>query len=90
MATDLHRVKPAPAGRKYEAFVETQLARARERVRYLDLAAAGLGLLILTLIYGLVLALCDRWLDLPALARQIAFAVYALGALVLSTPVATH
>src|SRR5260370_36148320 len=82
MAIDLHRVKPAVAARKQEAFVERQLARARARIRYLDLAAAALGLVILTLAYGLVLALCDRWLELPVLARQIGFALYAAGGLV--------
>src|SRR5437899_2009714 len=82
MATDLHQVKPAPAVNKYEAFVEAQLARARVRVRSLDLTGAALGLLILTLAYGLILALCDRWLELSPLARQAAFAVYAAGAMV--------
>jgi hypothetical protein len=82
MATDLQRAKTAPAARKHEAFVEAQLARARTRIRCLDLAAAGLGLVILTFVYGLVLALCDRWLELPALARQIAFGLYAAGGLV--------
>src|SRR5438876_6107080 len=82
MATDLHPVKPTPAAKKHEAFVAAQLARARSRIRTLDLVAAGLGLLVLTLLYGLVLALCDRWFELSALARQSAFALYAVGGLV--------
>lgn len=82
MATDLHPAKPAPAAKKYETFVARQLARARARIRWLDLAAAGLGWLILTLVYSLVLALCDRWLELSSLTRQIAFALYAAGSCV--------
>jgi hypothetical protein len=83
MATDLHPVRgkspKPPATAKYESFIETQLARARWRIRGLDLAAAGLGFISLTLIYGLAMALCDRWLDLSALARQLLFAIFVLG-----------
>jgi collagen type III alpha len=82
MATDLHPGRPAPAAKKYEAFVEGQLARARTRIRMLDLAAAGFGLFLLTLAYGLIMALCDRRLEFSPLARQIAFAIYLAGALV--------
>src|SRR5439155_27300978 len=81
MDTYLHQPKPAHAANRHEAFVEAQLARARTRVRALDLTGAVLGLLIFTLAYGLIVALCDRWLELPALARQTAFALYAVGAL---------
>src|SRR5262249_2600507 len=80
MATDLRPNKSATP-EKYESFAEVQLARARNRVRLLDLGAAFLGLLGLTLAYGLLVALCDRWLELPALVRQAAFAFYVLGAL---------
>src|SRR5207245_8794957 len=73
--------RPAPAAKRYEAFVETQLARAPSRIRSLGLAAAALGWLALTLAYGLTLALCDRWLELSPLARQIAFGFYAAGSL---------
>src|SRR5436309_3560536 len=79
MATDLHPVKPASAS-KYETFAEEQLARAQQRIRLLDLSAALLGLLAVTLGYGLLMALGDRWLGLPALARQAAFGLYLLGA----------
>jgi hypothetical protein len=81
MATDLHSARPTPGPKKYEAFVETQLARARARIRALDVGSAGLGLLIVTLTYGLILALCDRWLELSPLIRQLAFAFYVVGAL---------
>lgn len=82
MATDLHPVKQPVTPKKHEAFVETQLARARARIRCLDLAGAALGLVILTLAYGLTAAVIDRSLELSPLARQTAFAVYAAGALV--------
>src|SRR5947209_6612493 len=86
MATDLHPVrgnspKPAPTA-KYETFIETQLARARWRIRALDLGAAGLGFISLTLVYGMAMALCDRWLDLSPLARQLLFVAYLLGGIV--------
>src|SRR5262245_43425921 len=79
MATDLHPVKPATSN-KYEAFAEEQLARAQQRIRLLDLSAALLGLLALTLLYGLLMALLDRGLELPAVARQAAFGLYLVGA----------
>src|SRR5689334_10544647 len=70
------QTRPTPAG-KYESFVEEHLARARSRIRGLDLAAAGLGFVIGTLAYGLGMALLDRWLELPAWVRQAAFGLYA-------------
>jgi hypothetical protein len=85
MATDLRQSKSAPvkpsSTAKYEAFVEAKLARARQRIRLLDMGAAGLGFLVLTLAYGLIMALLDRSLDLPPWARQAAFSLYGLGAL---------
>src|SRR5438132_153833 len=86
MATDLQPVnsaisaKPAKSA-KYDAYVEEQLTRARRRIRGLDAAAAGLGFLVLTLAYGLLMALCDRWLEFSSLTRQLAFALYGLAAL---------
>jgi len=83
MATDLRR-SPAPAESrrpaqgKNDAFVEAQLTRARVRIRMLDVTAASLGFLILTLAYALVMVLADRLLALPAMARQGAFALYAV------------
>jgi hypothetical protein len=86
MATDLRPARPSGAGRqpsagKYESFVDEQLSRARRRIRLFDLAAAGLGFLILTLAYSLLMALADRWLQLAPLVRQITFAFYGLLAL---------
>ena len=57
---------------KYEAFVEQQLTKARQRIRILDMAAAGLGLLILVLLYAVSMAVLDYWLTLPLGARQLA------------------
>ncbi|HJT78493.1 MAG TPA: DUF4175 family protein, partial [Gemmataceae bacterium] len=79
MAT-LNQPKPAP-GSKYDAVVEAQLARARARLRTLDLTVALLGLAGGTLAYALGMVLLDRWLELPPLARQVAFLVYAVAAL---------
>ncbi len=75
------QVRPSPAS-KYETFVEEQLARARHRIRLLDLAAAGLGFLIVTLGYGLLMVVLDRLLELPSLVRQAAFGLYLVGAVV--------
>ncbi len=72
--------RPGPA-LKYETFVEDQLERARRRIRALDLAAGALGFLIVTLAYGLAIAVLDRLLGLPPLVRQIAFVAYILGCL---------
>src|SRR5436305_1878997 len=84
MATDLQPVRQPmpkpPAGTKYDRFVEKQLGRARRRIRGLDVAAGGLGLFILTLAYGLVMSVGDRWLEFSALARQLAFATYLVSA----------
>jgi hypothetical protein len=80
MATDLQPSRAAPPSR-YEAFVETQLRRARQRIRLLDLAVAGLVLLGLTLAYGLAVAFSDRALELSGTTRRIAFALYILAAL---------
>lgn len=73
------QVRPSPVS-KYETFVEEQLARARNRIRLLDLAAAGLGFLIVTLGYGLLMVVLDRLLELSSLIRQAAFGVYLVGA----------
>src|SRR5437588_621113 len=86
MATDMRPRRPNPApkassGAKYDSFVGAQLGRARRRMRALDIGAAALGFLVLTLAYGLIMALLDRWLELGSLARQLAFGLYALGAL---------
>lgn len=78
------QVKPTPAV-KSEAVVEQHLARARRRIRVLDLVSAGLGLVILTFAFVLVLVLCDRWLMLSPFTRQMAFGGYLLAALVLLT-----
>lgn len=79
MATVQERTRP-PSPPRYDAQVEARLARARQRIRMLDLAVAGLGLAAGTLAYGLVVAALDRWLELSSLTRQLAFAGYALAA----------
>ncbi len=56
---------------KHEQIVEQQLTQARQRIRFLDLTLAGLGLLGGVLVYGLIMMLIDRTLVLSNLARQI-------------------
>ena len=85
MATEVGpQSKTAP---KYETFVERQIARARGRIRALDVAAVGLALLLATLAYCLIMTFLDQALDLPAGARLAAFLVFAAAA-VLSLGVA--
>ncbi len=71
MATVQDPVK-APNNR-HERFVQQQLTQATRRVRFLDFATAGLGLLIAALAYGLAMIFVDRWLHLPQLVRQVGF-----------------
>ena len=74
MATVREPVKPS--ANRYEQFVRQELSRAVRRVRFLDLARAGLGLLVATMAYGLVMILLDKWLNLPLGVRQAALALY--------------
>jgi hypothetical protein len=73
------QVRP-PASARYEDFAEKQLALARRRIRFLDLASAGLVLATGALAYAVVMAILDRWLELPALTRQVAFTIGAVAA----------
>jgi hypothetical protein len=81
MATDLEPSRATPLT-KYETFVTTQLALAERRIRLLDLTTALLGLLAGTTIYALLMAIGDRWLSFSDATRQLAFAVYLVGAAV--------
>jgi hypothetical protein len=73
------QAKPASL-RKYESFVEQQLARASGRVRGLDLAGAGLVFLIGILFYVLAVVVADLCLDLAPRVRLAAFAAYGFAA----------
>ena len=73
--------KPA-ASAKYDAFVETQLDKARRRIRVLDVSSALLLFLAGTLGYALVIGLLDRKFELSPLARQIAFSGYAVASVI--------
>src|SRR5262249_5677972 len=64
---------------KYESFVEQQLTRARQRIRLIDLATAGLVLLVAVFAYAVSMALLDNWLVLSVPVRQMALAVFLLG-----------
>ncbi|MBL8795447.1 MAG: DUF4175 family protein [Planctomycetia bacterium] len=65
---------------KHEAFVEQEIQRAVGRIRLFDILGALFGLAILTLGYGLGMILLDRWLEFPALVRQLAFGGFVIGA----------
>jgi hypothetical protein len=80
LATLQDRARP-PAPARYDALVEAHLTRARRRIRTLDATTGCLGLLAGTMAYVLVLVLCDRWLVLSPLTRQLALAGYGLAAL---------
>jgi hypothetical protein len=75
MATVRERPRSTSAVR-HEQVVETQLNKALSRIRGLDLTTGFLSFLALTLGFSLVMALIDRWLSLPLLARQIALLGY--------------
>lgn len=81
MATVQERSAKTQAATRYDAVVEAQLGKARQRIRSLDVAVAVLGLLAGTMAYGLVMTVLDRWLGLSPLTRQLAFAGFALAAL---------
>jgi collagen type III alpha len=61
---------------RYEQFVKQELSRATRRVQFVDLARAGLGLVVITLVFGLSMMLLDKWLNLPQLVRQFALFGY--------------
>jgi hypothetical protein len=80
MATDQMQGRPASIP-KYEAVFEQQLGRTVGRIRFLDVAAALLGLAAATLLYALIVIALDRWLVLSSAARQTALVLYLLAAL---------
>ncbi|MFL5329283.1 MAG: DUF4175 family protein [Gemmataceae bacterium] len=81
------RAKP-----KYEAFLDSRLDSAAVQVRWADIGVGAIGLFAFTLAYGLVMVLADRWLHLPAIARQLGLVAFIAGAVwyirrVLLTPI---
>jgi hypothetical protein len=75
MATVQPPPKPAPAS-KYDAFVESRLAKARGRIRSLDVAVALLGFGAITIGFALAMVVVDHTLELAPLFRQLAFVGY--------------
>ena len=81
MAIDT-QTRPASVA-KFEAFVEQQLAKVKQRLRAIDLGAAALLLLAITLGYAVVMAVFDLivrgssewWVSN---VRLIAFGLYLL------------
>jgi hypothetical protein len=74
------RPQKAATSAKYDAFVEEQLARARRRVRILDVASALLVFAAGTVGFALAVGLLDRKLDFTPATRQAAFIVFASAA----------
>ena len=68
---------PAPPS-KAEHFVETQLHKARQRVRATEFGKAAIVCFLLMAGYSVVVALLDRWLQLPSLTRQLLFSAICL------------
>ncbi|MHB1426449.1 MAG: hypothetical protein ACYC3I_25080 [Gemmataceae bacterium] len=81
MASDLGRVKSAPAN-KYEAFIASQLSQAEKRIRLLDLTAGLLGFAALSLAYVVVMIVCDSKLMLSQNARQLSLFCFLAGGVV--------
>jgi hypothetical protein len=81
MATDLGQSRATPTA-KYEVIVTEQLGRAERRIRTLDLTAALLGFLAGSCAYAVLMVVCDRWLDLFAPARILAWLIYLVAAAV--------
>lgn len=79
MATDLEQKPVSQATAKVESYVAQELEKVRGRVRLLDAGGYLLLFLIITLAYGLVLALVDRAFELSTVVRLITFLAY-LGA----------
>lgn len=71
MATTLAPTQAAES--KYETFAQEQLARAQRRIRVLDCTAALFGLMLVALSYVLLIVVCDRAFELPAIARFAAW-----------------
>jgi hypothetical protein len=78
MATDLGRVKSAPAN-KHDAFVAGQLAQAEKRIRLLDLLAGLLGYAALSLAFLVGMVVGDSKLMLSPLLRQTALYLFLAG-----------
>jgi hypothetical protein len=81
MAAELKPAAKPTSTQKHEAFVEEQLARARRRIRSLDLAAGTLVLLCSLALYVGLVGLLDRAWGLGAGVRTAALVLYAVAAL---------
>jgi hypothetical protein len=76
------RPQQAATSTRYDAFVEEHLARARRRIRVLDVSSALLLFTGATLLYTLAVGLLDRKFDFHPGVRQVAFLGYAAASLV--------
>jgi hypothetical protein len=80
VASILHPSRPPSPG-KHDAAVESYLTRARRRIRGLDFLVGLLVLASGVLAFLVGMVLCDRWLVLSPLTRQLALAGFGLAAL---------
>lgn len=71
--------EPTRGAIKHESFVDAEIARASSRIRAHDIGVASLQIILATLVYTLLMVLLDRWLDLPAGVRQVAFVGFLAG-----------
>src|SRR5688572_16997784 len=70
-------VQDKPAGTvKNDAYIQGQLAAARRRIRFIDLATALFAFLAGAFVYALVMVLLDRRFTLSAASRQVALLCY--------------
>lgn len=68
---------------KHDTLVEEALNRAQRRVRLLDVSAAVVGFILFVLVFGIVMALADRWAGgLAAGTRQLTLAGFVLVSLI--------
>jgi hypothetical protein len=61
-----------------EQFVQSEIYRARQRVRLSELGRAGLVCLLVIAGYSVILAYLDRWFEFSSFTRQLLFAVCSI------------
>ncbi len=70
----------ATSASKSESYVSEQLTRAERRIRLLDLTTAGCLFLAGTLLFAVLMALCDQRWQFSAPVRQLGLLLYLAGA----------
>lgn len=75
MATQLGQARATTAA-KYDAFVQTQLARVERRIRAFDIAVSLLGFAAITLVFAFFIPLADYFLELGTAPRLLLLVGY--------------